>query len=182
MGRRSASTLSLANNSPTKKVIRPTPSSTRPGRAPNSPKTKKRAQSISNLSVASPAKEPTKNWPRSNVFERLAADAKVRRTSASQLVSPPTSPIKKQPDYTKAPAVATRRPGSMTMIKRSATLKSSSTGTEEFKVPIPFKSLNGGSRSRRPSVARLPAEGSRIPCPAKNRSQSVATNLYLEGR
>ncbi|KAM7537454.1 hypothetical protein Aperf_G00000077306 [Anoplocephala perfoliata] len=148
-----------------------------------------RAKSVSNISTNlntnQRSRQPVGD-SKTDVFERLSANPK-RNTTTPKIVTPAVTHLKSrnsikqtQPETNKAPIV--RRRSSVNIIKKIAIEDDKPTTAKSETQKLITQS--GSTQVRRSSVARMPAEGSRIPRPAKlltvseARSKSVGPNAY----
>uniref|UniRef100_A0A5K3F596 GAR domain-containing protein n=1 Tax=Mesocestoides corti TaxID=53468 RepID=A0A5K3F596_MESCO len=191
LGKFSKSTASLSDSFSSTRPIKPIASQVDQRAALNAAK---RAKSTSNLVSASPASNQdrqTTDSSKLNVFDRLSGSTS-QRSNIPKLATPPATPIKKQkyqPEYTKAPTV--RRRNSSATAKRVAQREERQTNqktpmlaTGKQETPQILAPVRSNPTPRRASVARMPAEGTRIPRPVKiltvteGRSKSVGSNLH----
>ncbi|VDM33265.1 unnamed protein product [Hydatigera taeniaeformis] len=146
----------------------------------------KRAKSISNLVPAPSVNTPTRqdvDVSKMSVWERLSANVP-RNSTAPKIVSPPASSLKQQHQQQNHPHTQGNRVSNMKRRNSVATPRKVTCLEEQPKVvkaPAPKV-----TQTRRSSVARMPAEGSRIPRPSKAftvaeaRSKSVGSSLQVK--
>ncbi|VUZ38891.1 unnamed protein product [Hymenolepis diminuta] len=198
LGKFSQSTVSLTGLSTARRFSKPTTS--QPTRSTDI-SANQRAKSISDISTsanATPRSRQPANTSKTDVFERLSANTK-RNTTAPKIVNPPATNMKRRAslkhpennvtENNNTPAM--RRRNSVNTVKKiiytddkpvaaKAPTNTATTKRESQRTLKP----SGSAEIRRSSVARMPAEGSRIPRPAKVltvselRSKSVGPSAY----
>ncbi|KAM3177681.1 hypothetical protein ACTXT7_004063 [Hymenolepis weldensis] len=199
LGKFSQSTVSLNGLTATRRLSKPTTS--QPTRNTDI-SANQRAKSISDISTnasTTPRSRQSANTSKTDVFERLSANTK-RNTTAPKIVNPPATNMKrgasmKHPENnhvnenSNTPTV--RRRNSVNTVKKiiytddkpvaaKSPTNNATTKRESQRTLKP----SGSAEIRRSSVARMPAEGSRIPRPAKVltmselRSKSVGPSAY----
>ncbi|CDS41498.1 growth arrest specific 2 [Echinococcus multilocularis] len=198
LGKFSRSTVSLSGPFSVKRTAKPTGTQSSRITTLNADK---RAKSTSHLAPAPSAGTRTRqdvDSSKMNVWERLSSNVP-RNPTAPKIVSPPATSLKRQQPqqnhfHTEINQTSNvKRRNSVTTTKKvvppedeSGVVKASTPTAkpdrESQKVAPPTRSV----QTRRASVARVPAEGSRIPRPSKvptisaTRSKSVGSNLQAK--
>ena len=188
LGKFSKSTASLSGSQPARRVIK---SNNPQANTLNSNKRAKSASSLAPLqgkALCSPRQqvEPSKT----NVFERLSANTTTRYSAVTKIVSPPTANVKKQLHVIQQPQrnnnypiPNVKRHNSVIITKKDIPLGDDHgpgiNSTGKLNSQKGAELTVGPAQLRRASVARIPAENTRIPRPAKvftvsgTRSKSV---------
>ncbi|VDN99475.1 unnamed protein product [Rodentolepis nana] len=201
LGKFSQSTVSLNASTATRRLSKPSISQPI---SSTSISTTQRAKSISNISMNSNTVSRSRqlaNTSKTDVFQRLSANPK-RNTTAPRIVNPPATNMKrrasmKHPESKQENEInngpTLRRRNSVNTVKKIIYTDDTPAAA---KVACNTVAMKRGSQKtlkppgsieiRRSSVARMPAEGTRIPRPAKvftvsgSRSKSVGPSAYSE--
>ncbi|VDK38236.1 unnamed protein product [Taenia asiatica] len=192
LGKFSKSTVSLSGPSAATRTIKPI--ETQPSR-PTTLNTDKRAKSTSNLVAAPSANHRTRqdiDTSKMNVWERLSANVP-RNSTAPKIVSPPATQLKRHQPQQNHTQMQSNRTSNMKRCNSTTTAMKITCPEDKpgvVKASTPTVQTDRESQkvvqTRRASVVRMPAEGSRIPRPSKvptiseARSKSVGSNLQAK--
>lgn len=192
LGKFSKSTVSL--NVPSSVTRTTKPFGTQLSR-PTALNSDKRAKSTSHLTAAPSVSNRTRqdiDTSKMNVWERLSANVP-RNSTAAKIVSPPATPLKRhqpQQNHTQTQSNQASNMKRRNSISTTKTIAHLDDKPGVVKVSAPTVKTDRESQkvvqTRRASVARMPAEGSRIPRPSKvptiseTRSKSVGSHLQAK--